>query len=198
MQYQNDVTRVLNRLAPVKTKTFSDRPLVPWINEDIILSKKCKRRLEKQWRKTGLTVHYQMFKSEKKHLESLISKAKTDHYTNEIKECSNDQGRVFKIIAHLQNIKAKPTLPQYDTLLDLCNSFNEFFINKISTIRDKLDQMASGDTSLQLDSDPNPSSCAWESFNPVTTEEMLKVIKEASNASCDLDPIPTNILKNSY
>ena len=51
--------------------------------------------------------------------------------------------------------------------------------------------------------DPDPilsttvlSTRSWNSFKPVVAEEVVKVIKEASNASCDLDPIPTKLFKS--
>jgi hypothetical protein len=106
-QYQNDLTETLDSLAPLKTKTFVERPLIPWINKDILDSKKRKRKLEKLWRRTKLTVHYEMFRAEKTHMQSLITTAKTGHYKSKIAECAGDQGRIFQIIAHLQNVKSQ-------------------------------------------------------------------------------------------
>ena len=75
-QYQTDITQVLDTLAPIKSKSFVERALIPWLNDDIIKSKKQKRKLEKQWRTSGLTIHYQMYQSEKRKLHTLITKAK--------------------------------------------------------------------------------------------------------------------------
>ena len=109
-QYQHEITNILDSLAPVKSKSFVERPLIPWINNEILDCKKQKRRLEKQWRKTKLSVHYQMYQAEKKKLHALITNAKTDHYRKEVAECSGHQGRIFQIVAHLQNVKGKPAL----------------------------------------------------------------------------------------
>ena len=127
-QYQQDLTQVLNLVAPEKTKLFVEPPLIPWMNQEILNSKKRKRKLEKLWRKTTLTVHYEMYRLEKTNMQSLIAKSKTSHYRTKIEECSGNQGLIFKLISHLQNIKAKPTLPSHENINDVCNTFNDFFV----------------------------------------------------------------------
>lgn len=222
-QYQNDLSHILDSLAPLKTKSFVERPLIPWITNEILECKKQKRKLEKLWRKSGLTIHYEMYKSEKKNLQNLLTTAKTNHFTTKINECSGDQAKIFKIIAHLQNVKGKPTLPAHDNILNLCNTFNEFFISKIAKIREKLDKtvvdcndndklnVSSPVQSVLLDQDrqdktgefPNlamprdraftgqPMNC----FTPVSVDEMVKIVKNSSNACCDSDPISTKLVK---
>ena len=192
-QYQDQLTAILDSIAPVKTKSFVERPLIPWINDEIMECKKEKRKFEKLWRKTKLVVHHQIYLSHKKKLQNLIKKAKTAHYSAKVRECSGHQGRVFKIVAHLQNVKGKQMLPQFDHALDLCNTFNDFFISKISNIRTKLDQ-----SSVSHTSSSNTSTFSGQKlseFSQITTSEMCTVIKDASNASCANDPIPTKLLK---
>jgi len=46
-KYQSDLTKILDLLAPIKTKSFVERPLIPWVNPEIIKSKRQKRKLEK-------------------------------------------------------------------------------------------------------------------------------------------------------
>lgn len=195
-QYQHEITNILDSLAPVKSKSFVERPLIPWINNEILDCKKQKRRLEKQWRKTKLSVHYQMYQAEKKKLHALIASAKTDHYRKEVAECSGHQGRIFQIVAHLQNVKGKPALPKHDNVLDLCNTFNEFFINKIANIRDKLDQETEKAPLSVPINPPVFSGRKLAKFTPVSNTEMLKIIKESSNATCANDPLPTKTLKS--
>ena len=204
-QYHNDLRNILDSEAPMQTKTFIERPLIPWINNDILNSKKRKRKLEKQWRKSKLTIHQQMFLSEKLHYQQLIKDAKTSHYRNEINQCSGDQGRLFKIISHLQNVKNKPTLPDYDSLQQLCNTFNEFFITKIFDIRSKLDNIPLANTTDPVTTtdllDPDLSiNCfagvTLTKFSPVSSDELIRMIKDTSNATCELDPIPTKLVKS--
>jgi len=195
-QYQQELSTILDVLAPIRSKSFVERPLIPWINAEIIDCKKRKRKFEKLWRKSTLTVHYEMYLTEKKQLQVLIKKAKTEHYTNKVKECAGHQGRIFKIIAHLQNTKGKPTLPQHEDIMTLCNTFNDFFITKIANIRSKLDEIpdpTNNDLNIQPDNIYNEQ--VLTRFAAVSVDEVSKLVKEASNATCANDPLPTKLVK---
>ena len=101
------------------------------------------------------------------------------------------QAKLFKIIGHLQNVRGVPKLPQHTDILSLCNSFNDFFVQKITQIRDKLDN-----TFTQY----NPSSHLYSgekllNFAPASTKEVSKLIRKCSNATCDHDPIPTKLVR---
>ncbi len=164
------------------------------MNETILSSKKQKRKLEKLWRKTNLTVHYEMYRNEKKNMQTLIAKSKTSHYKSKIGECSGNQAQIFKVIAHLQNIKAKPTLPLHENLDELCDTFNDFFVSKIVNIRSKLDQIPLSDEHVLLS---GPAFCGtplteWKEIN---TEELAEIVKSSSNATCENDPVPTKLVK---
>ena len=42
---------------------------------------------------------------------------------------------------------------------------------------------------------PNPTKNTLSSFTPVSEEELLKILKSSPSKSCDLDPIPTSLVK---
>ena len=39
------------------------------------------------------------------------------------------------------------------------------------------------------------SDCQLSDFHPVTSEKLLKIVQRSTNKSCQLDPIPTSVLK---
>jgi len=127
-------------------------------------------------------------------MQSLIDRAKTGHYKAAISECFGDQSRIFRFIAHLQNVRAKPTLPDHDDIADLCNVFNDFFVTKISNIRNNLDQI---DTSYSPTSLSGPAFAGepLSVWHEISTEELTEMIKSSSNATCETDPIPTKLVK---
>ena len=58
-----------------------------WYTEDIREAKHKRRKAERLWRRTKLTVHHQMFKEECRNVIALLIKAKKEHYSNKIVEC---------------------------------------------------------------------------------------------------------------
>ena len=58
------LTNVLNKHAPPKENSIVIRPQQPWFSDDLHLAKSEKRKAERLWRRTGLTVHCEIFKEE--------------------------------------------------------------------------------------------------------------------------------------
>ena len=120
----------------------------------------------------------------------MMSKAKSDYYTNFISTNSENPRQMWKsinTILHHQKLKA---LPEHSSLDTLCSSFSKYFTDKTACIRsnffinDKYDFP-----------EPPLSENTLQCFTPATTSEDLIIIKK-SNKSCDLDSFPTLLLKS--
>ena len=109
-----------------------------------------------------------------------------------IDECSNDSKKLFKVVTSLCKApRDEPQLPLYDDLSQLTNMFGEYFYRKIELIRNDIDN-----TTI----DPQPveyrrPEVKLESFTPVSDQEVHDIIMQSSNASCELDTIPTWLVK---
>ncbi|XP_071807959.1 uncharacterized protein [Asterias amurensis] len=83
-------------------------------------------------------------------------------------------------------VKFRPHAPCCS--ISLARLFGEFFTNKIDAIC----------TSLSPDISQRPSRTitVFDSFEPTSTEEIESLIRHTPAKSCDLDPIPTMLLKD--
>ena len=88
--------------------------------------------------------------------------------------------------------KQAPTLPSHTSATKLAQSFSDFFVSKIEKIRTHIDEQKCNNV---LITPPSPPLENISSFNPTTDEEIKKVIDKAKSATCNLDPIPTSLLK---
>ena len=98
-QYQNDLDRLFEIHAPLKRRVVTLRPSAPWYNDEISSAKRDRRKLEKHWRKTKLTVHQQPYKDKCKQIRSLISSAKMELYSDLIKENKGNH-KVLHVFRH--------------------------------------------------------------------------------------------------
>ena len=62
--YYSALSDILNKHAPIKQKCVTIRPIAPWFDDDISLARRSRRKAERRWRATGLTVHLQNFQDE--------------------------------------------------------------------------------------------------------------------------------------
>ena len=85
-----------------------------------------------------------------------------------------------------------PTKLPSGYLLELVNAFNKFFITKMENIRLNISSSHSGTSSTK-----HRIHCPYNlsEFDPVTKEELMKIVQGSKNATCDLDPFPSELLK---
>ena len=110
--YNSTLSVLLDSNAPIKEKVFVERDLQPWIDDGILNAKRLRRKHERIWRHTKLTVHQLQYKDQCKVVQCLISKAKAEYYQNLINNCNGDQGKLFSIVNNLLGRCANVQLPQ--------------------------------------------------------------------------------------
>ena len=185
----------------MKTRNITLRPFTPWYNSEINEAKKLRRKYEKLWRNSKLTVHKEMYLDQKKITSELIKKSKRTYYTDKVLECGKDQKALFKLIDNLQGKSPTAILPSVDCPLDAAEEFSEFFFQKICDIRDKLDSRIEQNENATAQSKsvlPLPVHApvnTMENFTPMTNDEIGKLIAKSPPKSCSLDPVPTWFLK---
>ena len=83
-------------------------------------------------------------------------------------------------------------MPSTSDNTTLCHSFPTFFVNKIEKIRMKF-----CDPKHNVPQIPQPEiNFPMTSFKPATADEVKKLILSSQDKSCDLDPLPTKLLKS--
>ena len=125
---------------------------------------------------------------------NMINKAKENYYKDQISLCSNHK-ELFKIVERLLHQKGDAKLPSSTSESELATRFNDYFISKISIIRQNLDACAptvSRPSSMNMNLQ---TSSSLECFSLASEEEIFKLISSSPSKSCSLDPIPTWMLK---
>ena len=187
---------VLDSHAPLKSKTVSIRPRVPWINDELLALKRKRRQLERRWRSTGLSVHKTLFIEFKACVKQKFDKAKQLYYKSEISNCEKNQAKLYKVCETLLSSKQEKILPDCDSESELAENFNQYFVSKITTIRENLERNSNHYDNTTLTFQPPVSKLT--NFNTIDETKLLKMISASSNASCALDPVPTTLIKSTY
>ena len=103
------ISDLLDKHAPVKHKSVPIRRNEAWTNAGIFRARAERRKAEKMWRRTGLTVFREVYKSKRNEVNNLITKSRTQHYHEKITACDGDQKRLFAIVHGLFGSKAGST-----------------------------------------------------------------------------------------
>jgi hypothetical protein len=93
--------------------------------------------------------------------------------------------------------KSEVILPSCPSDRDLANRFGDFFVNKITTVRDNITSVnnTTNDNTV-MTADIKFDGQLMTNFTPATQEEIRIIILNAPSKSCELDRLPTHLLKD--
>ena len=120
----------------------------------------------------------------------MLKKAKAESITMMIKDCNRDSKKLYNLAALLMGMVKENPLPDHTDKEELANQFASFFITKIQKIRDQLDNLP---TYCHISIDPPE----FLEFELMTEEEVRNIIKGMPAKMCDMDIIPTTLLKDA-
>ena len=123
-------------------------------------------------------------------VKNMIDNAKTEFYQHALSKAGSDSKTMFRIFQELlNNYKVNP-LPAVPPEVN-ANDFNVFFIEKIKGLKARFN------TNVDHRShDGNTFNSRFATFKSIDLEYVIKLIQSAPNKTCELDPIPTSILKS--
>ena len=99
--YDKCLRAILDLHAPIQTSVVTVRPESKWFNKEVEKAKTELRRLESAMKRSGLTVHAQIFEEAVKDYHKLRTRTKRAYYTNLIMDAAGDQGALFGIMDQL-------------------------------------------------------------------------------------------------
>ena len=156
----------------MKTRVIILRPTAPWLTPEIREQKIERRRLERKWRQTGLTVYREIYAEQSVLVNNLISNAKKDYYSERIGSCGSDQKELFKIVEGLNKGITEKKFPPASSAEVLANRFADFFESKINVIKQDLTWKCAQLVNPLPDSSLPQCETTLDSLTPVTCEEL--------------------------
>ena len=106
--YNTTLQGLLDSHAPKRTRFVGTlRPHAPWFDDGLRTAKQEKRRCERQWRKSGLEVHRQIYQQQCAVYRNLLENAKTAYHR--VKVEGSDDRDLFRVVNKFVNGK-KPTI----------------------------------------------------------------------------------------
>ena len=190
--YNSTLSSLLDKHAPLKSKTISQKPNNPWYTPALHSLKSTCRRLRRIWSSTRSATDLSNLRSATNLYHASILKTKRSYYQSLISSSQSDPKKLWHTVNNLLLRHNDPVLPSTNNSSDLCNKFSSFFSDKINSLRSKININPSD---FPPHSTPPITPPLLSEFTPATTNEISKLMSSSNNSTCDLDPIPTSILK---
>ena len=141
-----------------------------------------------------LCIDRQLYVEQCQVVNKMLKDPKTACYSSIIAENASDPKSLFNTVDKLLHRKVERRYPSATSKTELVNNFINFFDNKIHSIRKELSSELISTT--QSNMVEQPIFCAeFTDFKIVSQHEVENIIDAVIKKSCDLDPIPSSILK---
>jgi hypothetical protein len=187
-QFENNIEKLLNTHAPIKEKVQIYRTPKPWFSESIVTLKRVMRRAERLWRLHRQSRDYEIFKCARFKYHSALINEKCRTLSGRVLEAKGDSKKLHRIVKELTGSKSDNPMPPVDNENTLADQFADHFMDKIAKIRDSLKDYENFKPSRK----DVPS---FDRFAELTENEIEKLISQLQTKSCELDVLPTKVLK---
>ena len=191
--YDTTLHALLDKHAPTISKFFTvGSRSNPWFTPALRIFRSARRSAENLWKSTRAPEALAALKTLTNRYHKLISSAKKRYFANLVTSNSDNPQRLWKTVnSILHRIRQHP-LPSSLSGQSLSDSFASFFSDKIEKLRLAFSPTTSSDPHHPHPPSPPPD---FSSFTPASEDEIRKLIFDSPNKQCDLDPIPTWLLK---
>ena len=193
--YNTELGQLLDRHAPLRTKILKNRRREPWFNGEARKALRESRSHERKWRKRKDNhVLEQKFKTAQNHHSYVLKTSKQAHFMSILDSHSNDQAKLFREMDRVMHRNPKTSLPDHMDSKILADEFCDFFQDKVRNIRSNFDDVS--EKAFEFDSNSACSFPPLETFKGLTQDDVKRIIMKTASKSCELDPLPTTLLKS--
>ena len=192
--FSTTTSELIEKHAPLVEKTFINRPSVPWYSSYLRMLKQYKRTVEKLYLTDKTGIMKNVYRHVKDQYTAAVTKAKDNYYQDVIKDAEGNVKKLYNVTTNLLGRSKENPLPPHTNGASLATDFLHYFADKITKLRDTLDNI-NDDTSENVFDSSQISPCLQE-FRPLTEREVVKLINESKATTCDLDVIPSSKLKH--
>lgn len=183
-----ELLRVLDKHAPLKERKITERKKEPWYEDHVKKQKKTVRNRAKIWKKYKEPHQWKAYTIERNRYNRMLAGSKIRTISEKVVECGTDTKKLYNLINNITGRTKVNPMPPGKSDQILAEEFADFFLSKITKIRNDL-------ATCPVYS---PSQIVTEqlgSFEFVSCEDVINTIKSMPTKTCENDIIPTKLLK---
>ena len=190
--FNSSLTSLLDEHAPFRVLQARKRDNAPWMDQEYISQRSLRKRLQNTPNKAA-------YNAQKRHCAYLAKMKRTQYYSSSIDNIpAHDQKQLYRGLNKLcGKSKNAGDLPSHSDPVHLANSFNHFFVQKVSTIRAELQRNSTAvppQANYQLLSSED-KHYELNNFHPTDADEILNIIKKHGIKTGPSDPFPAFLIE---
>ena len=187
-KYRETTSDYFNQKAPIiEKKIIISDSYNSWYNSDIKKAKRIVRKAEKLYRKHKSIPYRDRYQQLLQAKCKLVERTKTSHYGGKIDKCKNDSKKLHDVLNNLLGKNTKDyVLPQHESDFNLAQNFKNFFLSKITRLKNSFDVCISSNNTSLIPTYPLDQQ--FDTFAEIEKSEILKILKKMNKTFCSNDP----------
>ena len=186
-KYNEVLSEILDEHAPVKTRTSKVVPHAPWFDTEYDNLRKQRRKAERQYKKSKRATDKEKYINLRKQTTKLAHKKKCKHYGEKLEGANTKI--LYSTINKLLDNDSEVILPDAKSDVELANSFQNYFTEKIEKIRATFTQ----DSNIDAEDIP-PVQAKLLTFENATMDEIRQIVSAFGVKCSPEDPVPACVL----
>lgn len=183
--YDKTLAELLDKHAPLHTVRIKARPSAPWLDAECRNMRAATRRLEKRYRRRPSTESRAAWQAQFREQRSLFQRKFVAHWSTAIDNCGGDYKALWSTLRPLLR-------PDSITASRLtADDHARYFAAKIDRIRASTAAAPPPRIVDRFIAEP------LSDLRPATVEEVAAILGRSAAKQCELDPIPTWLVKRA-
>ena len=190
--YHDILSKILEKHAPLVQK-YIKTSKTPWWNSECQNARRSRRVFERAFRKNKSLENKSKFYAACKQANKIYCIERKKYFKEKLANCKGNARATYNVVNQLLDKFLGNHLPITSTA-QACQ-FADYFNAKIEQIYSNMSYHNCN--TLDVDINVVKSSCAYKfrKFEPLSLAGLKAIIESMPSKTCDLDPLPTNILK---
>ena len=194
--YNMEVKCILNNHTSEKTKQVKKKVHNQlWFNDKIKQEIILRHYKERLYRANPCMYTLNAFYQQCQFVNNIIKKEQREYYITQLAEHHTDFKKIYQITNKMLFRNEPLPLPPTSDTKKLADDLNQFFIEKIDKIMAGLQPTETHPTDPKYIESVNKSPIMLSTFKEISLEDTKRLICTAATKSCEIDPIPTTLLK---
>ena len=195
--YHMVMEKLFNKHCPVMIKRYRPKhEKSKWYNSSLQRIKQEKRQKERKHKKHPNPENKKALVEIRNKYNFEIKNTRSMFYKNQLNNSASDPKRLFGTLDKILGRTKKKIIPTRNNERTTAKQMAEFYVNKISNIRNDLSLTASTFSNYADNAIPS-SSTSLNKFSPMNIDELKTTLTSMNNKTCRLDPISTSIVKKN-
>jgi len=193
--FDTEVRRVLDIHAPLQTRRRRQgQHDIRLLSDEARQAKRLRRRSERRYRRTGLETDRRTYRAACRAARDSIQRSRANHIKEELAAASGDVKSTWRTAQRLLHSNNKVIHNDADCK-QLASAFSRFFVDKINKIRINIESALQSSARREFSTRPHVGP-TLSSFQPVTTDEVHRLLSSLPTKSSPLDVLPCSLLKS--